>query len=72
MDPIQVYVICMAIWFSGKGKKSFMDSFPIYFIVDLNFKGRVCDKKDYLERDEARLPLPENHVATQITAHYSS
>ena len=55
----------MATGFSGKGqKKHIMDSFPIYFIVDLNLKGRVCDKKDYLERDEARLPLPENHVAT--------
>ena len=59
-------LLCM--WLHGfqvfKGKWTFMDSFPIYFTVDLNFKGRVCDKKDYLERDEARLPLPENHVAT--------
>ena len=55
------------MWLHGfqvRAKETFMDSFPIYFIVDLNFKGRVCDKKDYLERDEARLPLPENHVAT--------
>ena len=64
IDPKYVYVISLATWFLGKGKRTFMDSFPIYFIVDLNFKGRVCDKKDYLERDEARLPLPENHVAT--------
>jgi hypothetical protein len=55
------------MWLHGfqvGAKETFMDSFPIYFTVDLNFKGRVCDKKDYLERDEARLPLPENHVAT--------
>ena len=56
---------------SGKKNSIFKDTYLRYYyldmisgFVDVIFKGRFCDKKDYLERDEARLPLPENHVAT--------